>query len=108
MQKKLMAVAVAGALGAPALAFAQASTVQIYGTVYVEWSRVDGGPSAAIAPAGTFGQTNVDFIQTPGSAIDSRRREAGRRSVGVVQWEHGGSARPIARTACAAVTARSA
>ena len=31
MNKKLMAVAVAGALAAPAVAFAQASTVQIYG-----------------------------------------------------------------------------
>ena len=31
MNKKLMAVAVAGALAAPAVAFAQASSVQIYG-----------------------------------------------------------------------------
>lgn len=34
MNKKLMAVAVAGALAAPAFAFAQASTVQIYGRVH--------------------------------------------------------------------------
>ena len=31
MNKKVMAMAVAGALAVPALAFAQASTVQIYG-----------------------------------------------------------------------------
>ena len=41
MQKKLLAVAVAGALGAPAFALAQTSTVQIYGTMYVEYGYVD-------------------------------------------------------------------
>ena len=38
MQKKLMAVAVAGALGAPAVALAQSSTVQVFGTLYVEYA----------------------------------------------------------------------
>jgi predicted porin len=37
MNKKLMAVAVAGALAAPAMAFAQASTVQIYGLLNAEY-----------------------------------------------------------------------
>ena len=35
MQKKLMALAVAGALSAPVAAFAQASNVQIYGRANV-------------------------------------------------------------------------
>ncbi len=40
MNKKLMAVAVAGALAAPAVAFAQGSTVQIYGTLKAEYGFV--------------------------------------------------------------------
>ena len=43
MQKKLIAVAMAGAFGAPALALAQTSTVQIYGTVNMEYGYVDAG-----------------------------------------------------------------
>jgi predicted porin len=43
MNKKLMAVAVAGALGAPALALAQASTVQIYGTIVINYNYLDQG-----------------------------------------------------------------
>ena len=36
MQKKLVAIAVAGALGVPALALAQTSTVNIYGKITYE------------------------------------------------------------------------
>jgi len=43
MKKKALAIAVAGALGAPALAFAQASTVQIYGQVRVDYQYVNQG-----------------------------------------------------------------
>jgi len=43
MNKKVMAVAVALATGAPALAFAQTSTVQMYGSVRGEWSVRDQG-----------------------------------------------------------------
>ena len=43
MNKKLMAVAVAGALAAPAVAFAQASTVQIYGTIIMNYNYLDQG-----------------------------------------------------------------
>ena len=44
MNKKLMALAVASALGTPAVALAQgASTVQIYGTAYLEYSFEDQG-----------------------------------------------------------------
>lgn len=49
MNKKLMAVAVAGALAAPAVAFAQGSTVQIYGTLKAEYGFVS-MPDAAAAP----------------------------------------------------------
>jgi predicted porin len=43
MNKKLMAIAVAGALAAPAAALAQSSTVQVYGTVLVNYNLVDYG-----------------------------------------------------------------
>ncbi len=43
MNKKLMAVAVAGALAAPAVAFAQASTVQIYGNIIMNYNYLDQG-----------------------------------------------------------------
>jgi len=43
MNKKLMALAVAGALAAPAVAFAQASTVQVYGKITYEYGIADQG-----------------------------------------------------------------
>ncbi len=43
MKKKLIAVAVAGALGVPGVALAQASTVQIYGLVLLNYQYVDAG-----------------------------------------------------------------
>jgi predicted porin len=70
MQKKLMAVAVAGVLGAPALALAQTSTVQIYGTLYVEYAYIDQGNSG---PAGR--RQNVDILQTPGSNVGFKGEE---------------------------------
>ena len=70
MQKKLMAVAVAGVLGAPAVALAQTSTVQIFGTVYVEYAYIDQG---AVGPAGP--RQNVDMLQTPGSEVGFKGEE---------------------------------
>lgn len=71
MQKKLLAVAIAGAFGAPALALAQSSTVQIFGTMYVEYSYADQGRNAA----NTGDLTHVDFLQTPGSEIGFKGEE---------------------------------
>ena len=66
MQKKLMAVAVAGALVAPAIAFAQSSTVQLYGRAVIEYGRVDQGD----------GKNKTDMLQTPGgSAIGLKGEE---------------------------------
>jgi len=66
MQKKLMVVAVAGALAAPALAFAQASTVQLYGRVTAEYGYVNQGDN----------RPNTDVFQTPGgSAIGVKGEE---------------------------------
>jgi predicted porin len=69
MQKKLIAVAVAGALGAPVLAYAQASTVQVFGTLYTEYAQFSPGQY----PNGPH--TNVDMLQTPGSEIGFKGEE---------------------------------
>jgi len=66
MKKKLMVVAVAGALAAPALAVAQTSTVQIYGRITYEYGFVDQGD----------GQRRTDYADSPGgSAIGFRGEE---------------------------------
>lgn len=49
MKKKVMAVAVAGVLAAPALAFAQASTVQIYGYLNAEYGFANGMQKPGLA-----------------------------------------------------------
>ncbi len=72
MQKKLLAVAVAGALGAPGLVLAQTSTVQIFGTVYVEYSYIDQG-KAGVAPLND--RNRVDMLQSPGSQIGFKGEE---------------------------------
>jgi predicted porin len=65
MNKKLMAVAVAGALVAPAAALAQ-STVTVYGKATVEFGYADQGA----------GRPNTDIFQTPGgSAIGFKGEE---------------------------------
>lgn len=70
MQKKLLAVALAGAFGAPALALAQSSTVQVFGTLYVEYGRLD---QANAAPG--VARSNADFMQTPGNEIGFKGEE---------------------------------
>ena len=63
MQKRLMAVAVAGVFAAPALVLAQSSTVQLYGRITYEYGYVDQGA----------GKPSTDLAQTPGgSAIGFR------------------------------------
>lgn len=70
MQKKLMAIAVAGALGAPAVALAQASTVQVYGQITYEYGIANQGDAVGGS------RPNVDYADTPGgSAIGFRGEE---------------------------------
>jgi predicted porin len=87
MQKKLLAVAVASALGAPLVASAQSdgagsSTVQVFGTIYVEYTiRAKQGPSTgALNPE----LTKADFLQTPGSEIGFKGEE--RLGGGLSAW----------------------
>lgn len=75
MQKKLVALAVAGALTAPALAYAQAtSTVQIFGRMYMEGIKYDQKRAAATAVGGPE-MTDVDMLRTAGSEIGIRGEE---------------------------------
>lgn len=71
MQKKLVAAAVAGALGIPAVALAQNATVNMYGRLYMEYGFVNQGTNAA----NTINRQNADTIQTGGSAIGFRGEE---------------------------------
>lgn len=70
MNKKLMAVAVAGALSAPGLALAQASTVQIYGAIHVLYHRLDMGT------VGAGGTPKPDMLQTSDSSVGFRGEES--------------------------------
>ena len=66
MKKKVLAVAVASALAAPALVYAQASTVQLYGKATFEYGYADQGT----------GRPKTDILQTPGgSAVGVRGEE---------------------------------
>src|SRR4026207_1620466 len=58
MQKKLIAVAIAGALGTPAAGLAQTSTVNIYGNITFEYGIGDQGS----------GKKDVDYADTPGGS----------------------------------------
>ncbi len=71
MQKKLLAVAVAGALGAPAFALAQNATVNVYGKFYAEYAKVNQGHNGV---AGN-NLVDVDLFQAPGSALGFRGEE---------------------------------
>ena len=132
MNKKLMTLAVAGAFAAPAAAFAQASKVQIFGTIYMEYaytrSKAAGRRlqlSSTNPPEQHCGyggdQVNVDILQTPGSSeIGIKGEEAlGGGYVGVVpvrkhRWTSAARAANLSRyrqarrtaVSCAAVTAR--
>jgi len=77
MQKKLLAVAVAGALGAPALALAQNATVNVYGRMYIEYGLVNQGNRSDLNPAvaGQSSLATVDILQSPGSNIGFRGEE---------------------------------
>ena len=74
MNKKLLAMAVAGAFVAPAAALAQSSTVQVYGKATVEYGYADQGDTGA--GAARVGRPNTDMFQTPGgSAVGFKGEE---------------------------------
>lgn len=71
MNKKIMALAVASALAAPAVVLAQASNVQIFGTMYMEYSYVSQGSTQSLGAL-----QNIDILQAPGSEIGVKGEEA--------------------------------
>ncbi len=74
MNKKLMAIAVAGALAAPALAYAQASTVQIYGVVNAEYGINVQQPNNAATPS--IARHDAETLNSSPSRIGFRSEEA--------------------------------
>ena len=70
MQKKIIATAVASVFAAP-LAVHAASTVQLYGTVYAEYSSVSAGEGST----STNKPVGADILQTPGSSIGFKGEE---------------------------------
>jgi len=79
MKQKLIAVAVAGAFAAPAVAFAQASTVNIYGYVNAEY----GFAQSAVAGAGGD-KASFDGLVSPASFIGFKGEE--KLSGGMSAW----------------------
>jgi predicted porin len=81
MNKKLMAVAVAGVFAAPAVVLAQSSTVQIYGRVTYEYGYVNKMGNDAAGQS----RDKTDVAQTPGgSAIGFRGQE--KLGGGLTAW----------------------
>lgn len=74
MNKKVMALAVAGALAAPGAALAQASSVQIFGNAYIEYGYFKQGHATPLSTGSDL--VNVDIIQTPGSELGIKGEEA--------------------------------
>jgi len=70
MNKKLMAMAVAGALATPMAALAQTSTVQVYGLLNVEYGYVSQPDNAA-----GDGRSNADGLDSGASRIGFRGEE---------------------------------
>lgn len=77
MNKKVMALAVAGAFATPVTVLAQASNVQVFGTMYMEYAYVKQG--SAVGGSGTNAGTdlvNIDILQAPGSEFGIKGEEA--------------------------------
>ena len=76
MNKKLIAVAVASALGAPGVALAQASTVQIYGTMVMNYHPVvDSGGNAGTNAASTS-KVKTDILNSHDSGLGFKGEES--------------------------------
>ena len=71
MNKKLIAVAVAGALGAPGVALAQASTVQIYGRFLIDYGVHVRQPNTAAG----LSRHNADLLDSSSSRIGFKGEE---------------------------------
>jgi len=117
MQKKLLTLAVAGALAAPGLALAQAS-VEVYGTLYPTFGRVKYGDGftarditlasgAPVANAGAIGVPAMSKfdVQAPSSNFGVRGRES--VGAGLTAWFQVEQNAPLEREATQAVTVAS-
>ena len=78
MNKKVMALAIAGAFTVPTAAFAQASNVQIFGTMYMEYGYFHQGSKVPSVLGGVSAGdlVNIDVLQSPGSEVGVKGEEA--------------------------------
>jgi predicted porin len=84
MQRKILAVAVAGALGLPSVSMAQSSSVQIFGSLYIEYSNAHQG-QGGVGPSGTIAnRSNVDFLQSSNSELGFKGEE--KLGGGLAAW----------------------
>lgn len=108
MQKKLLTMAVAGALAAPGLALAQAS-VEVYGTVYPTFGRVkydDGFTARSNSATAVAVPAMSKFdVQAPSSNFGVRGRES--VGAGLTAWFQIEQNAPLEREATQAVTVAS-
>ncbi len=79
-ERKLIALAVAGALGVPAAAFAQQSNVQIYGRLYPEFTVAKTtGATPAGASSSTLGATPTGLDLKSRNSVDASNSRIGFR-----------------------------
>src|SRR5919108_5250893 len=107
MQKKLLTMAVAGALAAPGLALAQAS-VEVYGTIYPTFGRVkysDGFTARSNAASVSVPSMSKWDVQAPSSNFGVRGREG--LGGGLTAWFQIEQNAPLEREATQAVTVAS-
>src|SRR5919109_1265082 len=106
MQKKLLTMAVAGALAAPGLALAQAS-VEVYGTVYPTFGHVkygEGHTGANSTGNAVPSMSKLD-VQAPSSNFGVRGRES--IGAGLTAWFQIEQNAPLEREATQAVVVAS-
>jgi predicted porin len=101
MKKKLVAVAVAGVLGAPLAAHAQTANVTLYGRLNVDFEVVNGRQPDGTNPTVTrlssnssrFGMRGTEAlggglnaIRTPATSVDAKRSSGSRAAGARSRW----------------------
>lgn len=87
MNKKLMAVAVASALAAPGLAFAQASTVTISGFFKVGWENINYGNSGGTAVVSRLNSSQYRVVDNSSRVIFNSVEDLGNGMSAVGQMD---------------------
>ena len=84
MRKNIVASAVVGALGLPTVTMAQSTSVQIFGSLYIEYSRAHQGQGGVASTGSVGNRSNVDFLQNSNSEIGFKGEE--KLGGGLAAW----------------------